>query len=99
MSEPATLSLAEARSRLAKRALSADELLESCRARIERHVEMMLARERAHFSHVGEHAPHHSAQRLLGQQIVADVVDGHCSSAYPRGKQPSRFRPFLLARK
>jgi len=36
MSEPATLSLAEARSRLAKRALSADELLESCRARIER---------------------------------------------------------------
>ncbi|HEY6029563.1 MAG TPA: amidase, partial [Gaiellaceae bacterium] len=36
MSEPATLSLAEARERLQRRELSAAELLRSCRARIER---------------------------------------------------------------
>jgi hypothetical protein len=36
---------------------------------------MVVARQ-ALFGRVGEHVAHHAAQRLLGQEIVADVV-GH----------------------
>jgi aspartyl-tRNA(Asn)/glutamyl-tRNA(Gln) amidotransferase subunit A len=43
VSEPATLSLAEARARLARRGLSAAELLQSCRARIGRWQERLNA--------------------------------------------------------
>ena len=45
-------------------------------AGIERNVEMMLARQ-AVLGGVLEHVAHHTAQRILGEEIVADVVDGH----------------------
>jgi hypothetical protein len=47
------------------------------RAGVERDVEMMLARQHAGFGDVNQHPAHDGAQRLLGQQIIADVVDGH----------------------
>ena len=50
--------------------------LHAGRAGVERDIEMMLARQPG-FRRIGEHAAHHRAQRLLGQQIVADVVDRH----------------------
>ena len=37
---------------------------------------MMLARQ-ALLGGVGEHLAHHAAQRVLGQDVVADVIDGH----------------------
>ena len=37
---------------------------------------MMLARQ-AVLGGVGEHLAHHAAQRVLGQDVVADVVGGH----------------------
>ena len=45
---------------------------------VERDVEMMIARQ-ALLGGVGEHVAHHAAQRLLGQEIVADLV-GHGAS-------------------
>ncbi len=60
--------------------------LHAGRARIERDVEMMLARQAAGLGHVGEHAAHHRAQRLLGQQIVADVIDRHPANLKTRGE-------------
>ena len=39
---------------------------------------MMVARQ-ALLGGVGEHAAHHAAQRLLGQEIVADLV-GHAGN-------------------
>ena len=45
-------------------------------AGVERDVEMMLARQ-AVLGGVLEHRVHDAAQRLLGQDVVADVIDGH----------------------
>ena len=50
---------------------------------VEGDVEMMLARQRALLGGVGEHAAHDAAQRLLGQEIVADLV-GHGGYQYFR---------------
>ena len=71
--------------------------LHAGRARVERDVEMMLARQRAGLGHIGQHAAHHRAQRLLGQEIVADVVDGHriCTVTSGANAKPIRFRPGL----
>ena len=60
--------------------------LHAGRARVERDVEMMLARQAAGLGHVGEHAAHHRTQRLLGQQIVADVIDRHSANLKTRGE-------------
>src|SRR5262249_16713434 len=46
------------------------------RARVERDVEMVLAREPI-LGRVAQHALHDAAQRLVGQEIVADMVGGH----------------------
>ena len=37
---------------------------------------MMLAGQ-AVLGGVGQHVAHHAAQRVLGQEVVADVIDGH----------------------
>ena len=46
---------------------------------VERNVEMMIARQVLLLGDVGEHVAHHAAQRLLGQEIVAEMV-GHAGS-------------------
>ena len=38
---------------------------------------MMLARQARCVATSDEHLAHHAAQRVLGQDVVADVVDGH----------------------
>ena len=43
---------------------------------VEGDVEVVLARQ-AVLGGIGEHGPHDAAQGLLGQKIVANVVDGH----------------------
>jgi hypothetical protein len=54
------------------------------RMRGERYVEMMLTRQGAGLRYVGEHASHHCAQRLLRQEIVADVIDAHAVHPKPQ---------------
>ena len=38
---------------------------------------MMLAGQALVLGGVGQHVADHAAQRLLGQDVVADVIDGH----------------------
>jgi hypothetical protein len=54
------------------------------RLRGERDIEMMLARQRAGLRYVCQHASHHCAQRLLRQEIVADVIDAHAVHPKPQ---------------
>ena len=50
--------------------------LHAFRPGIERHVEMVLPGQAVPRS-ILQHGAHHAAQRVLGQDIVTDVVDGH----------------------
>jgi hypothetical protein len=46
---------------------------------VERDVEMVVARQAFLLDGLAEHAAHHAAQRLLGQEIVAEMV-GHAGN-------------------
>ncbi|GLI22679.1 hypothetical protein XFLAVUS301_23530 [Xanthobacter flavus] len=56
---------------------------------------MVVARQ-AGLGHVREHPAHHGAQGLLGEKIVADVIDRHEPAAVPSGlmtsQAPETFR-------